>query len=189
MIAVIIILLVLFALAMIWLSINIKMEEPGLTVWVKIMFFKVQVYPRPKKAGAKPKKKKQTEKPAETQEKQDKPKVKRDYKGLARLALKAAGRIRRKLGINRLVFRYTAGGADPADTALQYGRVSAAVYGIMPEICRIFNVKHQDVSVNVDFDIPKPKVELDLSMGLYLWQLIYIGAATLIDFSKLQGNN
>ncbi|MBE6949355.1 MAG: DUF2953 domain-containing protein [Ruminococcaceae bacterium] len=187
MIAVIIIILVLFALAVIWLSINIQMELTGLNIWIKIMFFKVQVYPRPKASTAKTKKK--TEKPAETEEKPRKPKEKMDYKGFARILLKAAGRIRRKLGINRLKFHYTAGGPDPADTALQYGRVSAAVYSLMPEVCRIFNVKHKDVSVSVDFDIEKPTVELDLSMGMYLWQIIYIGIFTLADFSKLKSNN
>lgn len=187
MITISVILLVLFALAMIWLGVDVKMGESGLVVWVKVIFFKVQVYPRPKKSASKTKKK--TEKPAKTKEKPEKVKAKRDYKGLIKVALRAAGRLRRKLTVSKLVFHYTAGGQDPADTALQYGRVSAAVYGMLPEVCRIFNVKYKDVSVNVDFDIPKPKVELEVSLGLFVWQLIYIGIAALVDFLKMQNNN
>lgn len=183
MIAVIIILLVLFALAMIRLSIDIRVLETKLYIWVKVLFFKVQVYPLVKKTSGKTRKKaqKDTEKPKKV-------KAKRDNKGLARTILRAAGRLRRKLGVKQLVFHYTAGGDDPADTALQYGRVSAAVYGMLPAVTKSFNVKRQDISVNVDFDIPRPLVELEIDIGLFVWQLIYIGAATLMDFSKLQNS-
>lgn len=184
MIAVIIILLVLFALAMIRLSVDIRVVESKLYIWVKVLFFKVQVYPLMKNSSVKTKKKaeKNTEKPKKV-------KAKRDNKELARTILRACGRLRRKLGVKQLVFHYTAGGEDPADTALQYGRVSAAVYGMLPAVTKSFNVKNQDISVNVDFDIPKPLIELEIDIGLFVWQLIYIGTATLMDFAKLQSNN
>lgn len=187
MVAVIIILLVLFALAMIWLGVDIQMVESELYVWVKVMFLRVQAYPRPKKSSAKAQNK--DEKSAKTNKKPKKSKSKMDYKGLVRLILKAAGRLRRKIGVKKLIFNYTAGGIDPADTALQYGRVSGAVYGMLPEVCRIFNVKHKDVSVNIDFDITKPKIEFEVSVGLYAWQLLHLGVNTLIDFMKLQKNS
>lgn len=184
MIAVIVILFVLIALAMIWLGIDIRMEESGLIVWVKVIFYSVQVYPKPKKTISKSEHK--TGKTAKSDKKLKKAATKKNYNGLIKTALRAAGRLRRRLVVTKLIFHYTAGGDDPADTALQYGRVSAAVYGMMPEVSRIFNVKHRDISVAVDFDIPKPQIELEISMGLFVWQLFYIGAATLIDFLKLQ---
>ncbi len=184
MVAVIIIILVLFGLAMIRLSLDIRVVETKLYIWVKVLFFKIQIYPIFKKTSAKTRGK--TKKSAE---KSKKTKVKKDNRELARVVLRVAGRLRRKLGIKQLVFHYTAGSEDPADTALQYGRVSAAVYGMLPVVCKTFNIKRQDVSVNVDFDIPKPLIELEIDIGLFVWQLIYIGTATLIDFSKLQSNN
>lgn len=187
MVAIIIILLVLLALAMIWLGVDIQMVESELYVWVKVMLFKVQVYPRTTKSSAKTQNK--DEESAKTNKKPKKTKSRMDYKGLVRLILKAAGRLRRKIGVTKLIFNYTAGGIDPADTALQYGRVSAAVYGMLPEVCRIFNVRRKDISVNVDFDITKPKIELEVSVGLFAWQLVYVGANTLIDFMKLQKNS
>ena len=184
--AALIVILVLFLLAMIWLGVEVHFWDSQLTVFVRVLFVKIKVYPQKKKAKKKPKKEKKQEK--ETSKKEKRPKQMPDIKGLIKLALDAAGRLRRKITVKNLTLRYTAGSSDPSDTALQYGRVSAAVGILLPRICEVFKVKRHDVKVDVDFDLPKPVVEFETGVGMFLWQLIYVGAATLIDFLKLQSS-
>ena len=192
MIYVFIVILVLFLLAMLWLGVDVRYWDDKLTLWLRVLCFKFKILPKSKKKKKKPKKKKKKDKNKEDSEnklKKKHKKAKPDIKGLIDLGLTAAGRLKRKIRVSRLTLHYTAGSEDPCDTALQFGRVSAAVGILLPRICESFNVNRHDVRVDSNFDLPKPKVEFDTSVGMFLWQLVFIGVAALIGFLKLQVKN
>ena len=190
--AALIVILVLLLLAMIWLGVEVRFWDSQLTVFVKVLFIRFKVYPGKKKAKKKPEKEKKDKKSREEVSHKvgkKKPKKKPDIRELIRLGLDAAGRLKRKITVKELTLHYTAGSGDPSDTALQFGRVSAAVGILLPRICETFKVKRHDVKVDADFDLQKPRVELEAGVGMFLWQLIYVGAAALIDFLKIQNND
>ena len=188
--AALIVILVLFLLAMIWLGVEVRFWDSQLTVFVRVLFIKIKVLPRKKKPKKEKKDKKTEKEPSHKvgKQKEKKPKKKQDIKGLIKLGLDAAGRLRRKITVKDLTLHYTAGSSDPSDTALQFGRVSAAVGILLPRICEVFKVKRHDVQVDVDFDLTKPLVEFETGVGMFLWQLIYVGVSALIDYLKLQSS-
>ena len=189
--AALIVILVLFVLAMIWLGVEVRFWDSRLTVYARVFFIKFKVWPgrkKPKKKPKKDEKDKKTEKEASHKVGKEKPKLKPDIRGLIELGIKAAGRLKRKITVSNITLRYTAGSRDPSDTALQYGRVSAAVGILLPRICEAFKVKRHDVRVDADFDLLKPEVEFEGAVGMFLWQLIYVGVSALTDFIRLQNS-
>ena len=186
-----IILLILFLIAMLWLGADVRYDDDGLAVWVRAAFLRFQVYPIRKKKPQKPKKpSNKPKKPAEHKVKPAaKPKKEPDIWVLVGVGLRAAGRLRRKIKITLIRLRYTAGSRDPYNTAMQYGHVSAALGVLAPIIDNAFIIKSRDIDVSADFDLEKPKIRGELRLGLYLWQIIYIGCAVLIDYINMQKNS
>lgn len=185
MIIAVVILLVLFLLAMIWLGVDFQYMDSTVTVWIKVLFVRIKVYPQKrKKSSGKSKEEPEKTDEIESKGKEKSPKGKRDVRDIIKILLRAARRLRKRLTVGILMLHYTVAGDDPCDTALQYGRVSAAVGVLLPEICNIFRVKRKDVAVNVDFDSGKPMLESKITIRLFVWQLVYVVVAALIDLFK-----
>ncbi len=189
MIPALIVILVLFLLAMIWLGVEVRFSDSQLTVYARVFFIRFRVYPvrRRKKKPKKDKKGKKTE-ASEKKRKKKSPGHRPGVRELVDLVLDAAGKLKRKITVTKLNLRYTAGSKDPGDTALQYGRVCAAVGILLPRICEAFKVRSHDVKVNADFEIEKPVIELDAALGMFLWQILYVGVSAFIGFLKLKSS-
>ena len=106
------------------------------------------------------------------------------------VVLEAAGQFKRKLQADKLVLELTAGGTDPADAAMLYGRASAALGAFWYPLTQALNVKDGRAHVTVDFDAAAMTLYAFLSLSLKLWQIlwlvVYFGCKALLAYLKVR---
>lgn len=92
-----------------------------------------------------------------------------DYWPLVRLGMELLGDLRRRLRVDRLELHMILAGEDPCDLAVNYGRISAVISGLMPQLDRLLIIRRQDIRLECDFAAEKTKitglVELHLTVG------------------------
>ncbi len=143
-----------------------------------------------KKKPEKPKKPKKPKKPGKTEASgesgEEKPKtpVTELLKRFVPPALNALNRFRRKLSIDRLTLHYTVASGDAAKTGESYGKISAIVGAVLPLLHQTFQIKKQDVRVDVSFVTTEPVIYADLQLTIAIWQIVYVGLAMLPALKK-----
>lgn len=155
---------VLLLISLIRIGVQVVYVPSGLTLRLKLGPVRLTLLPRKKEK--KPKKKKKEAAPAE--------KHKGDMLGQVRrvlpLVTEAAGRLRRKIRLDRIYLDVTAAASDPASAALAFGGANAAVGMIWPLVEQNFNVKDRRIRTRVDFDSVRPAVSLDAAATLTIGQ-------------------
>jgi len=164
---------VLILIALLRFGVIVEYDEAGVKLWVKAVFLKLRILDEDKKD--KPKKKKKKEK---------KPKEKRPggfqrFLDLLKAALKALGRLKRRLLIKQLTLHLTLANDDPSKTAIQYGTVSAVLGTIVPVIERQFRIKRRDLMASVDFTASAPVIYAKITISIAVWEVFYIAFAFL----------
>lgn len=186
--------LLLLAISLVRIGGIVEYKEDGLTVWIRAGALHFRIFPIHL-----PKKKRQKLKKIVGQEKKSKKKKKGEAstvqsgvgaslpllkKGLS-LAAEAAGRLKRKLQIDMLYLDFTAGAADSAMAAMEFGYVNLAASMICPLLEHNFNVKDRRIRTKVDFQRTSPAVFLRVSLSLTVGQGVSLGIWFLIQFLKL----
>ena len=159
---------VLVLISLIRLGVQVIYVPSGLTVKVKAGPIWVTILPR--------KKKKKTKR---TKKEEDKPQAEEksgDMLGQIRRALplvaEAAGRLRRKVRLDRIYLDVTAAAPDPASAALAFGGVNAAIGMIWPLVEQNFNVVDRRIRTQVDFEASHPAASLDAAATLTIGQAL-----------------
>lgn len=193
--------IVLFLIGQVKVGVGAEFAQDGLTVRARLGWIKIKVFPLPEKEGKKQKKKKgktQSAQASKANQKEEK-KAKAEktigekiggaldlVKQFLPLALEAAGCFWRKLVMDELELCLTVGGADPADTAMLYGRANAALAALWEPITNAFHVKEGHAQVRIDFDAPGMtlygKAALSLKIVQILWLAVYFGCKALVRF-------
>jgi len=172
-----IVLAVLLALALLRLGAEVRYDESGLKVFVRIGPVRLTAVGKDKEPKEKKKKKK------EDREKPEKERKKGGAVSAVREALphirEALGRLRRRLRLDRLEIFYTAAGEDPARVALQCGAGNALAGTLLSLLENAFRLKRREVRVEADFEAERPTVWIDLKLTLAVWELLYAAAALL----------
>lgn len=185
-----IILAVLILLGLLRVGGMAEYSEDGLSVAAYIGWIPVHIYPPPERKAAdkqtekRAKKKKEKKKKAgEKQEK--KPGNLKFLLKLIRPALKALGRFRRRIRIDRLYIRFIAAVEDdPARAAVLFGGASAGLGMLLPLLDNHFRLKKRDIQTSVDFQAAQPKIYLTAKLSLAVWEGMYIAFGLLIDVLK-----
>lgn len=159
---------VLVLISLIRLGVQVIYVPSGLTVKVKAGPIWVTILPR--------KKKKKTKR---TKKEEDKPQAEEksgDMLGQIRRALplvaEAAGRLRRKVRLDRIYLDVTAAAPDPASAALAFGGVNAMLGMIWPLVEQNFNVRDRRIRTQVDFEASRPAASLDAAATLTIGQAL-----------------
>jgi hypothetical protein len=95
-----------------------------------------------------------------------------DFLPLVRVALNFLGDFRRKLRVNMLQLHLVMAGDDPCDLAVNYGRLWAAVSGLISQLERFFIIKKRSVNIGCDFTADQTLVEARLDLTITLGRLL-----------------
>mgnify|MGYP004443616343 CR=1 FL=1 len=100
-----------------------------------------------------------------------------------KIALRVLGKLKRKLRVDKLYVRFTAGDPDPCTTASKYNAVNALINSLLPFLQRVFIVRKKDISIAADYSLEKSSIDMEavltLRVGRILICLISAGYAVL----------
>ena len=185
-----IIISILILIALLRFGVIVEYDEAGVKLWVKAGFLKLRILDKDKKD--KPKKKKKKKKKKEKKPKEKKPGGFRRFLDLLKAAMKALGRLKRRLLIKQLTLHFTSAGDDPSKTAIQYGAVNAVFGAIVPVIDRQFRIRRRDLRAYVDFTISAPVIYAKVTISIAVWEVFYIAFAflpVLISMAAAKSNS
>lgn len=152
---------------------------------------RIKLFPRPEREG----KTKKTKSEKKGKEEQPKPQGE-DGSGKAKfklppvgdivtIALEALGELKRKIRLDDITLHLVWASADPADTAIGFGKAQAALGMIWPLIENNFNVKKRDLGVSVDFERSKPDICARGALTMTVGQLVSFAVRFGIKFLVL----
>lgn len=172
--------IILLIMAALWLlslfrvGAEVRYSEAGLRLLLRAGPLRVTLFPRPKKKPPRARKAPNSgEKEGRAPPKPQKPR-RASTLTLLREALPvicdAAGRLRRKIQIDRLDLNVTVAAPSPAAAALAYGGINAAMGMIIPLLENNFIIKKRQFQTWVDYDRKAPAVDLRAAGSLTLGQ-------------------
>lgn len=173
-------------------------EEEGLLVRLHVGPVKLQVYPpkeeaqQPLEEEEKPQEKKIKEKPAKQRKPLTKEQILYLVEKLPPILGRALRRVSRRVRIGPLKVYVLLSEEDPADTALLYGKVEAALMAALPVLHRHLQIRDQDIRIYPDFQGSGMDYRLDVGIAIRLWDVLVIGLCagasglkTLIGMKRL----
>ena len=167
---------------------TVEYSRSGTLVHLRAGPLRIQVYPpkpRKKSGEKKPKRAKKSAKPPEEQP-EPKPGGQLDtLKAILPLVAEAAGQLRRKVRVDRLLLDVTAATADPAMTAMAFGGINAAIGMIWPLLENNFNIGERRIRTKADFNLTEPEAYLYGAFSLRLGQAVLLALTLGIKLLKL----
>lgn len=173
-------------------------EEEGLLVRLHVGPVKLQVYPpkeeaqQPLEEEEKPQEKKIKEKPAKQRKPLTKEQILYLVEKLPPILGRALRRVSHRVRIGPLKVYVLLSEEDPADTALLYGKVEAALMAALPVLHRHLQIRDQDIRIYPDFQGSGMDYRLDVGIAIRLWDVLVIGLCagasglkTLIGMKRL----
>lgn len=163
--------LVLFLLGWIRVGGSAEYSREGLLVQVRIGAVWIRVFPMREKAEEKKPKKEKKQKQAKE------PEAKKGgtltlVKELLPMACEAAGELKRRIRIDKLLLDFVSGGPNAANTAMIFGYSNAAVGMLLPLFEHNFNVKERRVRTAMDFTAREPVVYIYAAFSARIGQLV-----------------
>ncbi len=167
-----IVIALLLLLALIPIKFFIRYQEDQAVVRLGVLFFRYTLFPAKEKKEKKPSNT-TASKAKKSAEKQSKPSEKTDWKGtlsalldLLQAALPPVGFLLRYLHLERLRLRIIVGGEEPDETAIQYGRLNAAIYGGLATLRNLIHVQVDRLTIAVDFTRPDTQVDFSATLKI-----------------------
>ena len=165
------ILLLIILLLLCPIVLSVKYVDERLTV--RLCGFRLLPQKDKPKKEKKQKKKKKENEGKDPKKKKKKSKIDfQQIKTLITSATPAAKKVFRKIKIRKFRFIYICAGDDAAKTAIQYGRICAAVASLLPIVQNIFDIKVDKIDVQLDFSVNKPYNEVKFKAKLKVYVLI-----------------
>ncbi len=187
--ALIIVVLILTVLMLVPLGVDGGYRGERLILGIRVGFLNIRVSPEMLKP-MRLKKPKKTIKEKESRtgevEKKKVPFDKEELFRLAKIGLKALGRLKRKLHIDYLRIHCTFAADDPFTTAIGFASSSAALSSIVPLIDEAFDIGERDIGASFDFLSDRPVFDLWLTITIQVWEVFYIAIAFGFDYLKLK---
>ena len=178
--------LALLALVLLLLFLPIRLrvswDRGGACVAVRFGPARLPLYP-PGESGPleeEQKKKKETEPKAAGEKGKKRFSINRDQlvytlETLPPILGRALRRVGRRVRIAPLKVYVLVAGTDPADTAVLYGRLTAALEAGLPLLHRMIHIREQDIRLFPDFQGEEMDLIADVGISLRLWDLLVIG--------------
>lgn len=156
--------------------IGIAYGEAGASGWLKVLFWKIPLFPSEKTEEETEQTSKQKHRKSKKKSKAGKKDSADEYKPskkkkktlwewieLILLIAQSGGRIARRFWkgfrINDLSLQMAVAGSDAAQTAITYGRINGAVYTAYPLLSRIITLNRSSIRIVPDFLSEKSRIE------------------------------
>ncbi len=179
------ILLVLWLISLFRLGGAAAYGKEGLLVKVLAGPFRFSVYP-PKEKKTKKKGKAQ---PKEEKKEEEKEGTLDTFRRYLPLISEAAGRLRRKIRIDKIELELIWGDRDPASAAAGYGYVNVVLGMLWPLIENNFHVKNRSIHTAVDFDAKEPSLSVKAALSLTIGQGIVLAVILGMKFLAVHRQN
>ena len=162
---------VVILIACLPLSVKGVYNDGGFAAKLYIGPFPYSLYPReqkekkdkPVKSGKKPQTGKKDKTSAEKTEKGGSTEV---LKVLLKQLPELLSDFRRKLRIRSIRLHYIMAGGDPADMALNYGKIWSSIGNLWPYLERFFVIRKRDISGSCDFEGTQDTVYAELHISI-----------------------
>lgn len=167
--------------------------DEDLSLWVRYLFVRYRVYPRPEQKAEEPKpgkaperkKKKKPSRIAELLRRQGVPGFLELLEGFSRVALGSAKKILSHTVVDLLVLDLTIGGGDAAQTALNYGRACGVVSTALGALSASAKCRRRSVRVTPDFQDGKSSVRFCVRVKLRLFFAVSAAVSALVGFVRI----
>jgi len=154
---------------------ELRYDPGGFLVKLRAGPLAVPVFPSKKEKG---KAREESEPPAEAKKKPGKKKLnglkKDDILTLIRIGLKALNRLRLHFSIDLLELDWIAGGSDPFDAVLQYGRINGALGALQGPAHAVFQIREERIRTDLDLNATKPAITVRLIATIQIWEILSI---------------
>jgi len=188
-----IVILILFLIAVLRVGVILEYSDSGFNMWLKIGLIKMSMNSKNEDNDSDFISKiidivfKQLEKSKEAKKKPKKPMAFPPLRKILQIVKKVLSRIRRKLCIKQLTLYYKIAGnlehTDPATTARNF-TICYAVFALMTRIIESnLNIKKCDLRTGCDYLAEKPEIYAKLSVSIAIWEAIYIAVAIIPMFT------
>ena len=177
--------LLLAALLTVPVKLRFSYEDGAPQLWVRYGPVRRQIFPAPEKEEKSSSKKEKTKKKKKpSKKKKENPAKKKaginreqilyTLEKLPPILGRALRRTGRSIRVQPLKVHVLVAGRDPADTALLYGQLEAALHGALPLLERAVWIKEQDIRLFLDFSVREADVIADVGVSLRPGSLVWI---------------
>lgn len=97
---------------------------------------------------------------------------------------RALGGTRRRVRIKPLKVHLLVAGPDPADTAVLYGKLEAALLAFLPVLRRAVHIRDEDIRLFLDFSQEQMDCIAELGAALRPWDLLAVGGRAGISLLR-----
>lgn len=173
---------IVVALCLVPVGVRVRLTGRDAEVDLRLAWLSIRLYPQPPEKAEKEKKPSKNAKPAEQQPKPAKPRpalhisradVLDAIRTLWPPLKRALERTRRGIRISPMDLRITLAGAeDPAEAAVRYGKVQAAVWTGMPVLESLLEIRDPYVGVRIDFDAQETRAEGTIGVSARIGTLL-----------------
>lgn len=196
MIALGIIILILIVLLLLPVGVDASYIEGVFTLRAKAGPIRIGIVPgkekdeEKEKKSPKPKKEKKKKKPGTGEaesKKKSRSKLKlsfEDIMTILRIALRALGRFRRSIRVEKLMLHFVSAGPDPYSAVMNYGYFNAAIGAVQPLLHKVFRVKDEDYSSAVDFEADKTKIDCRIVLTVRIGEILLLVLCAAFAFLK-----
>ncbi len=184
MIALGIIILILLLIFLLPVGVDAAYIDSVFTLKAKLGPFNIGIVPGKEKAAEekekKPKKEKKKKKAVDAKtepSKKTKKKLKLSFDDvitIIRIALRALGRFRRSISVDKLMLHILTAGPDPYSTVMNYGYFNAAVGALRPLLHKAFRIKDEDYASAIDFEGDKLKVDGRIVLTVRIGEILLL---------------
>lgn len=184
--------LLLAAALVLPLAVRLTYDRGALTVGVRLGPVERTLWPRPEKQekqSAKPKKSKKTAQSGKTAVGGEKKRPTRQQllytlDTLPPILGRALKRTGRRVRVEPLKLHLLVAGPDPADTALLYGRLEAALAAGLPVLHRLVRIREQDIRLFLDFQEERMDCIADVGVSLRVGDALAVVLCAALSLIK-----
>ena len=168
--AVIIILSALALLLIIKISLCASYGEKGLSVYSEILWIKIKLLPKRKKAEKKKKKSGLSSK---------------KRLDIVKVILKTLGKVKHIIVFDKVRIRYIAADEDPFNTVREYNAFNSVIGSAIPYFESFFSVKEKEIDIDTDMCANKSELEFEIKLSIRVFQILYLGLFSGTEVLKL----